>query len=159
MLSLSDSPSSPSLFRPLCYIYAFLSAMLDFEDTNWQIEHRSCKSHTYLKPRSFSSHIVIPWQLAKLCPISFSIKWSDRTCFLGLWWGLEMTYARCLAHNGHAIHVGLELKLWMWHGQELLCGSAVYTQQQKKKKKKRAHNLVAGLNRLNINELWLGPCK
>lgn len=48
-----------------------------------------------------------------------------------------MTYARCLAHNGHAIHVGLELKLWMWHGQELLCGSAVYTQQQKKKKKEK----------------------
>ena len=48
-----------------------------------------------------------------------------------------MTYARCLAHNGHEIHVGLELKLWMWHGQELLCGSAVYTQQQKKKKKRK----------------------
>ena len=47
-----------------------------------------------------------------------------------------MTYARCLAHNGHEIHVGLELKLWMWHGQELLRGSAVYTQQQKKKKEK-----------------------
>ena len=61
-----------------------------------------------------------------------------------------MTYARCLAHNGHAIHVGLELKLWMWHGQELLCGSAVYTQQQKKKKKKRAHNLVAAVLPMNI---------
>ena len=60
-----------------------------------------------------------------------------------------MTYAKCLAHNGHAINVGLELKLWMWHGQELLCGSAVIHNS----KKKKAHNLVAGLNRLSINEL------
>ena len=46
-----------------------------------------------------------------------------------------MTYTKCLAHNGHAINVGLELKLWMWLGRELLYDSAVYTQQQKKKKK------------------------
>ena len=61
-----------------------------------------------------------------------------------------MTYAKCLAYNGRAINVSLELKLWMWHRQELLCGSAVYTQQQKKK---GVHNVVAGLNRLSINEL------
>ena len=66
-----------------------------------------------------------------------------------------MTYTKCLAHNGHAINVGLELKLWMWLGRELLYDSAVYTQQQKKKKKKtkRVHNLVADLNRLSISEL------
>lgn len=46
-----------------------------------------------------------------------------------------MTYTKCLAHNEHAINVGLELKLWMWLGQELLYDSAVYTQQQKKEEK------------------------
>lgn len=60
-----------------------------------------------------------------------------------------MTYAKRLAHNGHAINAGLVLKLWMWLGQGLLYGSAAYTQKQKR----RVHRAVADYNRLSVNEL------